>query len=154
SFGGPVDVLVDDGRIVEVGKSLGTRDVESFDFSGLWLMPGIFDCHDHLAMSTVDTAEALAMPLTTWAFESARNARVTLEAGVTFVRDLSGADRGLRDSIRTGLIPGPTLQISVTLICQTGGHGDVYLSGAGLERTHLPDYPGRPPYRADGPDEM
>src|SRR6266446_7515844 len=68
--------------------------------------------------------------------------------------DLSGADRGLRDAIASGLTAGPTLQISVTLICQTGGHGDVYLSGAGLERTHLPAYPGRPPYLADGPDEM
>ena len=154
SFVGPLDVVVDDGRIVKIGRALTTRDVVSLDFSGLWLMPGIFDCHDHLAMSTVDTAEVLSMPLTTWALESARNARVTLEAGVTFVRDLSGADRGLRDAIRAGLTPGPTLQISVTLICQTGGHGDVYLLGSGLERTHTPAYPGRPPYLADGPGEM
>ena len=154
SFVGPVDVLVEDGRVVKVGKGLAARDVVSSDLSGLWLMPGVFDCHDHVAMSTVGTEEILAMPVTTWALESARNVRVTLEAGVTFVRDLSGADRGLRDAIASGLTPGPTLQISVTLICQTGGHGDVYLSGVGLERTHIPAYPGQPPYLADGVDEM
>jgi len=154
SFVGPVDVLVEDGRVTKVGKALAARDVASSDFSGLWVMPGVFDCHDHVAMSTVSTEEILAMPVTTWVLESARNVRATLEAGVTFVRDLSGADRGLRDAIASGLTVGPTLQISVTLICQTGGHGDVYLSGAGLERTHTPAYPGRPPYLADGPDEM
>lgn len=154
SFDGPLDVLVEDGRVVRLGRRLPVGDVRSVDCSGLWLMPGVFDCHDHLAMSTVDTAEALSTPVTKWALESARNARLTLEAGVTFVRDLAGADRGLRDAIATGLAPGPELQISVTLICQTGGHGDVYLSGAGWERTHGPDYPGRPPYRADGPEQM
>ena len=66
-----------------------------------------------------------------WALEAAQNARLTLEAGVTFVRDLAGADRGLRDSLAAGYVPGPALQISVVLICQTGGHGDAYLRGAG-----------------------
>jgi imidazolonepropionase-like amidohydrolase len=154
SFSGPVDVLVEDGRVAKVGKALTARDAESCDFSGLWLLPGVFDCHDHVAMSTVSAEEVLAMPVTAWALESARNARVTLEAGVTFVRDLAGADRGLRDSIASGVMPGPTLQISVTLICQTGGHGDAYLGGAGLERMHIPAYPGRPPYLADGPETM
>ena len=154
SFDGPLDVLVENGRVAKVGRALVAGDVPSFDFSGLWLMPGVFDCHDHVAMSTVDTAEVLSTPVTRWALESARNARVTLESGVTFVRDLSGADRGLRDAIASGLTQGPTLQISVTLICQTGGHGDAYLSGAGLERMHTPDYPGRPPYTADGVEQM
>jgi imidazolonepropionase-like amidohydrolase len=137
-----------------VGKALTARDAESCDFSGLWLLPGVFDCHDHVAMSTVSAEEVLAMPVTAWALESARNARVTLEAGVTFVRDLAGADRGLRDSIASGVMPGPTLQISVTLICQTGGHGDAYLRGAALETSLTPESPGRPPYRVDGADSM
>jgi imidazolonepropionase-like amidohydrolase len=154
SFDGPYDVLVEDGRVARLGRTLPVGEVPSFDCSGLWLMPGVFDCHDHVSMSTVDTAEILSTPVTRWALESARNARLTLEAGVTFVRDLAGADRGLRDAIAAGLASGPELQISVTLICQTGGHGDVYLSGAGWDRTHSLDYPGRPPYRADGPEQM
>jgi imidazolonepropionase-like amidohydrolase len=154
SFDGPFDVLVEDGRVARLGRTLPLHEVPSFDCSGLWLMPGVFDCHDHVSMSTVDIAEVLSTPVTRWALESAQNARLTLEAGVTFVRDLAGADRGLRDAIAARLAPGPELQISVTLICQTGGHGDVYLSGAGWERTHGPDYPGRPPYRADGAEQM
>jgi imidazolonepropionase-like amidohydrolase len=70
------------------------------------------------------------------------------------VRDLAGADRGIRDSLAAGFIPGPAMQVSVVLICQSGGHGDAYLRGAGMESTLTPDYPGRPPYVVDGPDEM
>jgi len=153
SFEGPLDVRVEDGRVAAVGRDLPAEG-PSVDFSGLWLMPGVFDCHDHVAFSTVELAEVLSTPVTLWALESAANARATLEAGVTFVRDLCGADRGLRDGIAAGHVPGPTLQISVVLICQTGGHGDAYLGGAGLETTLTPDYPGRPPYVVDGVDSM
>jgi len=152
-FTGPLDVHVRDGRVVVVGRDVAA-DAPSIDCSGLWLLPGMFDCHDHVAFSTVDMLELLQTPVSMWALEAGRNARLTLEAGVTFVRDLSGADRGLRDAIATGIVAGPTLQISVVLICQTGGHGDGYFGGAGLEMTYAPDYPGRPPYLADGPETM
>ena len=153
-FAGPLDMHVDRGTVVAVGRGLDVDGVPSIDFSGLWLLPGIFDCHDHVAFSTVDMAEVLATPLTAWALEAARNACTTLEAGVTFVRDLAGADRGLRDAIAGGLAKGPTLQISVVLICQTGGHGDAYLRGPGVEASLVPEYPGRPPYLVDGPETM
>jgi imidazolonepropionase-like amidohydrolase len=154
SFAGPLDIRVEDGRVAEVGTQVGARDLPSFDCSGLWLMPGVFDCHDHVTFSTVDLAAVLSTPITRWTLEAAQNARLTLEAGVTFVRDLCGADRGLRDSLAAGYAPGPRLQISVVLICQTGGHGDAYLGGAGLEGTLTPVYPGRPPHLVDGPEEM
>jgi imidazolonepropionase-like amidohydrolase len=154
SFTGPVDVHVRDGRVAAVGHDLPAGEARSVDFSGLWLMPGVFDCHDHVAFSTVDMAELLSTPVTRWTLEAARNARRTLEGGVTFVRDLCGADRGIRDAVAAGHVPGPTLQVSVTLICQTGGHGDAYLPGAGLEAALVPDYPGRPPFVVDGPESM
>jgi imidazolonepropionase-like amidohydrolase len=154
SFTGPVDVHVRDGRVATVGHDLPAGEARSVDFSGLWLMPGVFDCHDHVAFSTVDMAELLSTPVTRWTLEAARNARRTLEGGVTFVRDLCGADRGIRDAVAAGHVPGPTLQVSVTLICQTGGHGDAYLPGAGLEAALVPDYPGRPPFVVDGPESM
>jgi imidazolonepropionase-like amidohydrolase len=153
SFQGPLDVRVIDRRIAAIGPKLD-GDGASVDFSGLWLLPGVFDCHDHVAFSTAAIAEVLETPVTRWALEAAQNARLTLGAGVTFVRDLCGADRGLRDGIAAGFVPGPELQISVTLICQTGGHGDAYLRGAGLETTLTPDYPGRPPYVVDGAESM
>ena len=154
SFVGPLDVRVEHDRVAQVGKNLNAPDLESIDFSELWLMPGVFDCHDHVTFSTVNLAEVLSTPITRWTLEAAQNARVTLESGVTFIRDLAGADRGLRDSLAAGYAPGPRLQISVILICQTGGHGDAYLGGAGLEGTLAPVYPGRPPHLVDGPEEM
>ena len=131
SFSGPLDVHIEDGRIARVGSGLRADDVPSLDFTELFLLPGVFDCHDHISFSTVAVGDLLQIPVTQWALEAAQNARLTLQAGVTFLRDLSGADRGLRDSIELGFVPGPRLQISVTLICQTGGHGDGYLAGPG-----------------------
>jgi len=127
------------------------------DCSGLYLMPGVFDCHVHVGIGSLDMKQLLEQPVTRWALEAAVNARLTLEAGVTFARDAAGADAGIRDAIADGVAPGPRLQISVVLIAQTGGHGDGFLRGPGLEMASqyiVPDYPGRPPMTADGVDSM
>jgi imidazolonepropionase-like amidohydrolase len=157
SFGGPLDVHVADGIVKAVGRDLHVGDATDVDFSGLWLMPGIFDCHLHVALSSLNLGETLSTPVTRWAIEATSNARRTLEAGVTFVRDLGGADRGIRDAIDAGLAAGPTMQVSVVLISQTGGHGDGFLPGPGLEISPgylFPDYPGKPPHVVDGPESM
>jgi imidazolonepropionase-like amidohydrolase len=133
-FTGPVDVHVQDGVVAALGANLDAPGAVEVDCAGLWLLPGVFDCHDHLTLSTVNMLEVLQTPVSQWALESARNARRTLEAGVTFVRDLAGADRGIRDALGAGVVPGPQLQISVTLICQTGGHGDATSAGRGSRR--------------------
>jgi imidazolonepropionase-like amidohydrolase len=156
-FAGPLDVLVDEGRVAAVEAGVDADDAPPVDAAGLWLLPGIFDCHDHVTMSSLDLAECLGRPLSEWALETARNARVTLEAGVTFVRDLAGVDAGARDAIAKGYVPGPTLQVSVVLISPTGGHGDGFLAGPGLEVSPgylIPDYPGKPPFVVDGIEEM
>ena len=156
-FGAPQDVHVVEGEIASVGLNLRAAEAVKIDASDLWLLPGIFDCHDHVSMSTLALAESLATPLSLWALEAAHNARLTLEAGVTFVRDMAGADAGMRDAIARGLIPGPTMQVSSVLISQTGGHGDGYLSGAGLELSPtnlIPSYPGKPRFVVDGVEEM
>jgi imidazolonepropionase-like amidohydrolase len=156
-FSGPLDVEVVDGRVAQVGENLRVQEARSLDFSGLWLMPGVFDCHDHVSFSSVNPAENLSTPVTQWTLEAARNARATLEGGVTFVRDLAGSDAGIRDAIARGFVPGPTLQIAVVLIAQTGGHGDGFFRGAGFESFPgylMPDFPGRPPFLVDGVDSM
>ena len=132
-FGGPLDVRVEGGVVRELGRNLGANHLPSLDCSGLWLLPGFFDCHDHLALSTIDALEALKTPLSRWALETARNARVTLEAGVTFVRDAAGLDLGVKQSIDAGIAAGPRTQLSITALCQTGGHVDGFLAGLGLE---------------------
>lgn len=157
-FDGPLDVTVEDGRITAVGKGLAApAGAQEVDCAGLFLLPGIVDAHAHVAVSTLDQLELLRKPVTRWALEAAANLKATLEGGVTFLRDAGGADQGLRSAIEAGVAPGPRLQVSVVGICRTGGHFDGMLDGPGLEIVGgyvFPDYPGRPPFRADGPDEM
>ena len=156
-FSRPCDVHVNGVRVEAIGRNLHVDDAPSLDFSGLWLIPGVFDCHDHVSFSSLNPTECLSTPVTQWALEAARNARATLEAGVTFVRDLAGADAGIRDAIARGYVVGPTLQVAVVLIAQTGGHGDGFFRGAGLEATPgylSPDFPGRPPFLVDGVESM
>lgn len=153
SFSGPLDVHVHAEQVAGVGRGLAA-DVKSYDFSGLWLMPGVFDCHLHVASPTFDLAEKLRMPLTEWVLETAAVCRTTLDAGVTFVRDCGSADAGIRDGIARSCVPGPRLQVAIVLVGQTGGHADCFLPGAALENTWGPDYPGRPPYLVDGVDQM
>jgi imidazolonepropionase-like amidohydrolase len=156
-FSGPQDVSVREGVVTDVGRNLPVDIVPSFDFAGLWLIPGVFDCHDHVMASSLDAMELLRTPITQWTLEGAVNLRRTLEAGVTFVRDAGGADAGMRESIERGYISGPRLLVSVVALSQSGGHIDGYLPGPGFEISAdyvIPDYPGRPPYVVDGPDEM
>ena len=153
-FQGPLDIVVNAGQVTAVGRSLAT-DAAQLDATDLFILPGIFDCHDHLTMSTADTAECLTTPLTQAVLETAQNARLTLEAGVTFVRDLAGLDRGIRDAIARAYVAGPRVQTSIVMLSQTGGHADLFLAGAALELSYLfLDYPGRPPFVVDGPDAI
>jgi imidazolonepropionase-like amidohydrolase len=156
-FAAPRDVHVQAGRISAVAPGLrAPGDAPSYDCSGLWLMPGIVDCHSHLAISSLDPFERLGTPVTRWTLEAARNARRILECGVTLLRDPGGADAGIRDAIAAGFVPGPRLQVAVVTLCQTGGHADGYLSGAAIECSadYVAGFPGRPPYLVDGADEM
>lgn len=157
SFDGPHDVHVSDGVITHVGDARSPDPAPSIDASGLWLMPGVFDCHSHLGISSTDVLKCLNTPITEWTLNAAATARTMLEAGVTFARDVGGIDAGIRDAIETGLIPGPRTQISINMLSQTGGHGDGFLAGPGFEMTSgylFPDYPGRPPSVIDGVDAM
>jgi imidazolonepropionase-like amidohydrolase len=154
-FDGPLDVAVDGGAIAAVAPSLPGRD--GVDAAGLFLMPGVIDCHVHLGWRTWDTLELLSQSLQRWTLEAAACARRTLEAGVTTVRDAGGVDAGFRDALADGVVPGPAVQAAVVLLSQTGGHGDGFLAGPGLEASSqylTPDWPGRPPVRVDGPEEM
>jgi imidazolonepropionase-like amidohydrolase len=158
SFGPPVDVSVIDGRVAGLGRRLRPAAGQPrLDGSGLWLLPGVFDCHLHAGLASFDQLELLRTPISRRVLETAHTLRRTLAAGVTFVRDAGVADAGIRDAVAAGLVPGPELQVSVVALGATGGHGDGFLAGPGLDCPvdyMLPDYPGRPPYLADGPAEF
>ena len=157
-FTGPVDVSVLDGRVAATGRGLRPdRDQPRLDGHGLWLLPGIVDCHLHAGVASFDQLELLRTPLSRRVLETAHTLRRTLTAGVTFVRDAGAADAGIRDAVAAGLVPGPEMQVSVVALGATGGHGDGFLAGPGAESAvdyMLPDYPGRPPNLADGPAEF
>jgi imidazolonepropionase-like amidohydrolase len=157
-FTGPMDVVVELGVVTALGRDLSPGASElRLDGEGLWLLPGVFDCHVHTGLSSFDTLELLRTPFSQRVLETAEVLRRTVSAGVTFVRDAGIADAGVRDGVAAGHVPGPTMQVSVVAIGCTGGHMDGFLAGPGLECSvdySLPDYPGRPPHLADGPEEM
>jgi imidazolonepropionase-like amidohydrolase len=116
------DVLVEDGRILEVGPGLDGD--EAVDVGGRHLLPGLFDCHTHVTLSGIDLMAMLQKPFSYRFYETTRNLAATLAAGITSARDAAGADAGIKRAVEDGLVQGPRLQISLTLITQTGGHGD------------------------------
>ena len=71
-FEGPLDVRVGDGVVAEIGAGLPTAAV-SYELDGLFLMPGVFDCHAHVGLSTVDPLECLRTPITRWSLQAGWN---------------------------------------------------------------------------------
>ena len=155
-FVGPLDIFVDQGTVQSVGRDLRC-EAKSYDFRGLWVMPGMVDCHLHAIATSLDTMELLRTPLSQRILEAASVLRRTLEAGVTTARDAGGIDPGVREAVERGYVPGPRLQVAFCPLSQTGGHFDGYLSGPATPLTtsyQIPDYPGRPPVVVDGPEEL
>lgn len=147
----PADVVIEDGRIVDVGPGLDGD--EGVDLAGATLLPGLFDCHVHVAISHVDDWKVVNTPFSYRFYEAARNLDATLRAGITSVRDAGGADLGMQQALRDGLIRGPRLQLSLVMLSQTGGHGDPW-HVSGVEIPFIPQYPGMPSGIVDGPDAM
>jgi len=144
------DVVLEDGRIVEVGPGLdGDSGV---DVSGRTLLPGLFDCHVHLGFRYEDFDEVrLAYtPFSYRFFRFPETLRWYLAMGITTVRDAGGADWGMKRAVEDGVLPGPRMQISVTMLSMTGGHGDSHLPCGGIAPYAIP-YPGMPDPVADGP---
>ena len=95
-FTGPLDVTVADGVITGVGANLADGEATVLDLAGSWLMPGVFDCHSHITIGSVDTLQMMRTPVTQWALGAAQIMRQTLAGGVTSARDAGGADAGIR----------------------------------------------------------
>src|SRR5215475_13426098 len=142
-------IAVEGDRIVALGNGLDGDEV--VDATGKTVVPGMFDCHTHVMMSGVDMLKMLSRPFSLPFFQAVGNLRTTVECGITSVRDAGGADLGVAEAIRRGLVLGPRMQISITALSQTGGHGDGWLAcGASLKVTH----PGAPSGIIDGPEEV
>src|SRR5919108_2157739 len=122
-------VLIDGGRISAVGpRQTVSRPAHAdvIDVSGLTLLPGLIDGHDHLASHGYAMTQrwGLHEPLSTVHMRTATVLRQTLATGYTTVRDAAGLDVGFKLAIEEGLIPGPRLVLALSIISPTGGLGD------------------------------
>ena len=101
---------------------------QEVDLRGMTVMPGLIDVHTHLTMdSNFDPYHELSTSVAKSALIGARNAKVTLDAGFTSVRNVHAegyADVDLRDAINEGLLEGPHMQVSGPALGITGGHCD------------------------------
>ncbi|MEM9456780.1 MAG: amidohydrolase family protein [Myxococcota bacterium] len=154
-----VDVLVRDGTIAEVGAGLiAPPEAHVLDLQGRTLLPGFIDAHVHMGFSPPPSyaqgvVDDQRRTLADRALVGVANARRTLDAGFTTVRNVGGtlADRALRDAIAQGTIPGPRMLVANHAIGITGGHCD------GTNAMHPDLWPRGQDYRhgvADGPEEI
>jgi len=129
----PGIVVISEGKIVGVGASATVpAGAEVIDLGDATLMPGFIDAHTHLTMMySEDYAKAaldgLRKPIPEMALDASVNARITLMAGFTTVRDVGSRDyldAGLRNAINRGVVPGPRMLVAVHAIGATGGHCD------------------------------
>lgn len=118
------DVLVENGRIQEVGSINAPVGLESIDMRDAFLMPGLIDAHFHAYWGPASIALTEALPISYLAHHGARLLNNALRRGFTTIRDAGGADWGLWRALEDGLIDGPRLFYSGRALSQTGGHGD------------------------------
>ncbi len=136
---GPSTVVVREGRIsaVEDGfrepSDLGLRGARLVDLKTAFVMPGLIDSHVHLASDTGGVGglvEDVTLSDADVAYRALANARKTLRAGFTTVRNLgdgTGATLALRDAVASGLAEGPRIVDAGRSISTTSGHMDEWL---------------------------
>ncbi len=127
-----VSVVVEDGRIasVEDGFVPAGEGARLIDLSDSFVLPGLIDSHVHLDSDRAGVEGQLAAVtdnVALGAHEAAWNARKTLDAGFTTVRNLGSSDGitlGLRDAIARGWAIGPRIVDAGTSLSATTGHMD------------------------------
>jgi imidazolonepropionase-like amidohydrolase len=126
-------ILIEGGRIKEIGsesqvKSHVPADARAIDLSQSTVLPGLIDAHTHVTFNPGQTGyRGLSISVPREALIGARNARVTLEAGFTTIRNVHAngySDIALRDAINAGDVLGPRILASGPALSITGGHGD------------------------------
>jgi imidazolonepropionase-like amidohydrolase len=123
-------IVIEGDKIVSVGPASsvkGTSSDRTIDLPNATVLPGLIDAHTHLTSNPQFGYDSLAISVPREALIGARNARVTLEAGITTVRNVGAsgyADVALRDAINAGDVPGPRMLVSGPPLSITGGHCD------------------------------
>ncbi len=143
-------ILIEGDRIKQIGPA---SDIEGhapkgtviIDLSRATVLPGLVDCHTHLMARIPDVPNGYIVNLATKseafrALEGAADARATLEAGFTTVRDVENegsgyADVALRDAVNQGLVEGPRMQVATRAIAALGQYNPFGVS------PDLPEFP-------------
>jgi len=125
-----VVLLIENGKVKSVGPALSVpTGARAIDLSGFTVLPGLIDCHTHLIdiSGDEDPLRELKNTAAQRAFESIPNARATIRAGFTTVRDVGTyrafVDVALRDAIAKGWVEGPRMYVAGAYVTITGGGG-------------------------------
>ncbi len=123
-------IVIEGDKIVSIGPiavAKLTGNERRIELGSATVLPGMIDAHTHLTFDPQFGYESLAISVPREALIGAKNARVTLEAGITTVRNVGAdgyADVALRDAINAGDVPGPRMLVSGPPLGITGGHCD------------------------------
>ena len=123
-------VVVENGKIVSSTPAAEAKvpsDAMRIELPNATVLPGMIDAHTHLTMDPKFGYETLAISVPREALIGAKNARATLLAGFTTVRNVGASgfsDVALRDAINAGDVPGPRMLVSGPALGITGGHCD------------------------------
>lgn len=123
-------IVIENGKIASIGASAGIKvpsGVTVIDLPNATVLPGLIDAHVHLTMDPKFGYEELGVSVPRETLTGAKNARVTLQAGFTTVRNVAAdgySDVALRDAINAGDVPGPRMLVSGPPLGITGGHAD------------------------------
>lgn len=123
-------IVIEGDKIVSVEPAASVKAAANervINLPKATVLPGLIDAHTHLTSNPSFGYESLAISVPREALIGARNARVTLEAGITTVRNVGASgytDVALRDAINAGDVPGPRMLVSGPALGITGGHCD------------------------------
>jgi len=154
-------ILVQNGRFTAVGSNVAVpAGAQVIDLSGLTVLPGLVDAHNHLALTYKEEPERniyyltyVLDPTPLRAIQAASNGIQMLASGFTIVRDMGNnanyADVALRQAIEQGWLPGPTIIPSGLIIGGMGGQFSPTPEMAMEKKIVYPEY-----LEADTPDEI
>ena len=135
-------IVVEDGKIISVGSDTDAppEGAKVIDLSDKTVLPGLIDAHTHITFDPKFGYDRLAISVPREALIGAKNARITLLAGFTTIRNVGAtefADIALRDAINAGDVPGPRIDASGPALSITGGHCDDNLLPYGWHATEI-----------------